>query len=144
MKRTAGEVMATEFPFVDSNTTVAEAEAFFESGGVNALPVLNPDRSVFGLLLPRHFAAFHRRPLNNPRAFHAWEICDARPLVAPATSDLDAVTDALLASDARYALIVNGERRLVGVISPETLLERGIVATGVRATSHEGPSGQAR
>lgn len=127
MDRTAGDIMTTEFPFVDCNATVAEAEELFEQGGVNALPVLNPDRSVFGLLLPKHLAAFHRRALNNPRAFHAWEICDARPLVGVASSDLQDVTSALLTSDARHVLIVNDDRQLIGVISTETLLENGFV-----------------
>lgn len=124
MECTAADIMLSDFPFVDADATVAEAELFFELDAVSALPVLNPDRTVFGLLTPRNLANFYRRPLNNPQAFHAWEICDARPLLTSAASSLEDVTQALLGSTARHVLVVSDdEQQLVGMIPVERLLE---------------------
>lgn len=130
MPRTAKEIMLTDFPFVDCNVTVAEAEDIFEAARVAALPVLNPDRTVFGLLTLRHLAAFYRRRHGNPRACHSWEICDVRPLVGAPTDGLRDVAAALLMDDARYVLIVNDERQLVGIISAEMLIESGLEPGG--------------
>lgn len=124
MTRTAADIMDTGFRFVDCDTTVAEAEDYLEQDGVAALPVLNPDRTVFGLLTPKNVLHFYRRPLNNPRAFHAWEICDARPLLATADSSLDDMTAALTESSAPCLLVVNPERQIIGVISAEILLQQ--------------------
>lgn len=123
MKRTADDIMLKDFPFVDCDVTVAEAQDCFEKGDLTALPVLNPDRTVFGLLEPAHFAAFYRRPSSNPRAIHAWEICETRPLLGAPGDELRDVAAALLMAETRHALVVNEERQLIGVISTEMLLE---------------------
>lgn len=130
MQRTAGDIMVTDFPFVDCDVTVSEAEECFERGGLNALPVLNPDRTVFGLLTPRDFARFYRRPDNNPRAAHAWEICDARPLLGAPSDALRDVAAALLMAETRHALIVNEDRQLAGVVTTEMLLESEFALDG--------------
>ena len=127
MARTAADIMDRDFSFVDCDTTVAEAEEYFQRDGVTALPVLNPDRTVFGLLTPKNLAQFHQRPLNNPRAFHAWEICDTRPpQAAPAMALADLVV-AVLEAPAREVLIVNDEQQLVGVISTDRLIRTNLV-----------------
>lgn len=128
MTRTAGEAMLTDFPFVDCNASVAEAEEFFERSDLAALPVLNPDRTVFGLLTPKHLAAFHRRPGANARAAHAWEICETRPLLGRTHDTLDELTAALLGSGRRHALIVNDAGELIGVLSTDMLLARELAA----------------
>lgn len=135
MECTAADIMLSDFPFVDADATVAEAELFFELDTISALPVLNPDRTVFGLLTPKNLASFYRRPLNNPQAFHAWEICDARPMLAPASSSLDDVTQALLGSAARHVLVVSDAQQLVGVIPVERLLEHHAASTHLDAAA---------
>lgn len=137
MVRTAANIMQTDFAFVDCDATVAEAEEFFESGELSALPVLNPDRTVFGLLTPRNLAHFHRRPLNNPRAFHAWEICDARPLVTMGDTTVDELTSALLDSPAHHVLIINEEQQLIGVVATEHLLQNHAMSTREQALEQE-------
>ncbi|HEX7047533.1 MAG TPA: CBS domain-containing protein [Gammaproteobacteria bacterium] len=130
MARTAADIMHTDFPFVDCDVTVAEAEECFEQNGLTALPVLNPDRTLFGVLTPQNLIQFYRRPLNNPRASHAWEICDARPLTAAATSPLSEIAGALLESSRSHALIVNDENQLVGMVSTDQLLEENLLVAG--------------
>lgn len=133
MSPRAADIMVTDFPFVDSDATVAEAEEWFEQDTVASLPVLNPDRTVFGLLTTRNLASFRRRPLNNPHAFHAWEICDARPLVKHQSSTLDDITEGVLEMPRSHVLIVDDEQRLVGVIAAEQLLHHWLASA--RGTS---------
>lgn len=133
MDTVAAKVMITDFPVVEANTTVAEAELCLELARVSGLPVINPDRTVFGILTPQNLAHFHRRPLNNPHAFHAWEICDARPLVKHQSSPLSEVTDAVIESHSAYVLVVNDERQLIGVIQAESLLNHWL--TSARGTT---------
>ncbi len=123
MGKTAADIMHTDFPYVDCDVTVAEAEECFEQQGLAMLPVLNPDRSVFGVLTAQNLLQFYQRPLNNPRATHVWEVCDARPLTAAASSPLGGIANALLESSRSHALIVNDERQLIGVVTTEQLLE---------------------
>lgn len=118
----AAEIMQNDFVFVDCNATVAEAEEFFETGNLAALPVLNPDRTVFGVLTPQNLVAFHRRGDTHPGASHAWEICDARPLVATADTSLDEIAEAVLLTSGRNVFIVNADRQLVGVITSDMLV----------------------
>lgn len=118
----AADVMQKDFVFVDSDATVAEAEEFFESGNLSGLPVLNPDRSVFGVLTPQNLVSFHRRTESNARATHAWEICEARPLVATPVTSIDEIAEAVLLTSGRHVLVVNDERQLVGVITSDMLV----------------------
>lgn len=119
----AVDVMQKDFVFVDSDATVAEAEEFFESGNLSGLPVLNPDRSVFGVLTPQNLVSFHRRPESNALATHAWEICEARPLVATPVTSIDEIAEAVLLTSGRHVLVVNDERQLVGVITSDMLVK---------------------
>lgn len=126
MARTAADIMDTDFSFVDCDTTVAEAEEYFQQDGINALPVLNPDRTIFGLLTPKNLVQFHQRPLNNPRAFHAWEICDTRPPQVAPTMPLADLVIAVLDAPSRKVLIVNDEQQLVGIISTDRLIRTNL------------------
>jgi len=114
--------MTPDFAFVGTDITVAEAEEHMDECGLDVIPVLNPDRTVFGLLTQKNLAQFHRRPLHNPRAFHAWEICDARPLATSAITPVEDVADKLLQTNCSHVLVVDEDRHLVGVISTEILL----------------------
>jgi CBS domain-containing protein len=127
MVGTIADVMLTDFPSVDSNATVAEAEEYFGQDGVLALPVMNPDRTVFGLLTPQNLAHFHQRPLNNPRAFHVWEICDARPPAVTPDMSLEEVAQAVLLTSGRHVLVINKDRELVGVITSELLVQHFVM-----------------
>lgn len=125
--------MKTDFQFIGSDVTVAEAEEHMDAAGVDAIAVLNPDRTVFGLLTQKNLAHFHRRPLNNPRAFHAWEICDARPVATSAITPVEDVVTRMLETNCPHVMVVDENRHLVGVISTDILLERNI--SGARDAS---------
>lgn len=120
--------MNRDFLFVDSDMTVAEAQEYMDEADLDAIPVLNPDRTVFGLLTQKNLAQFHRRPLNNPRAFHAWEICDARPLATSSITPSEDVIARMLETNCRYVMVVDENRHLVGVIAAEDLLEQNAPA----------------
>lgn len=122
MLGTANEIMLADFAFVDCNATIAEAEEFFEAGNLTGLPVLNPDRTVFGLLTAQNLLAFHRQPGGNAKAVHAWEICNARPLVATGDTPLEDVAEAVLLTSGRHVLVVNEDRQLVGIINNDMLV----------------------
>ena len=124
----AAEIMKADFQFVGSDVTVAEAEEHMDELGLDAIPVLNPDRTVFGLLTQKNLAHFHRRPLNNPRAFHAWEVCDARPLATSAITPVEDVVDRMLETNCAHVMVVDENRHLVGVISTDILLEHNIAS----------------
>lgn len=130
--------MKTDFQFVGSDVTVAEAEEFMDEAGLEAVPVLNPDRTVFGLLTQKNLAHFHRRPLNNPRAFHAWEICDARPLATSAITPVEDVIDKVLETNCTHVMVVDENRHLVGVISTDILLKQNVA--GVHTAAHRNSS----
>lgn len=135
MTSTAADIMSTEFPYVDCDVTVAEAVECFEQERLVVLPVLNPDRTVFGVLTPQNLLQFHQRPLNNPRATHAWEICDARPLTAAPSSPLDDIASAMLDASRSHVLIVNEDQQLIGMISARQLLGERLQDAGREARS---------
>ena len=129
MASVAADVMASDFTFVDCDVTVAEAEEYFETGQLGGLPVLNPDRTVFGVLTPQNLVAFHRRDTSNARAVRAWEICDARPLVAKPGTPIDEIAEAVLLTSGRHVLVVNEERQLVGLITSDMLVRHYALVT---------------
>lgn len=118
----AEDIMLTDIPFVEADATVAAAEACMAASGSDALPVLNPDATVFGLITQKNLVEFYRRPLNNPRAFHAWEVCDARPLATSPNTSADDVAERLLDANCSLVLVVDDDRRLRGMITAEGLL----------------------
>lgn len=113
--------MRDRFIFVDSNAMVAEAEELVAELHLKALPVLNPDRTVFGLLAPEHQERFHSRPLNNPRAFHTWEICEAYPLLASPHTPVEELVETIREPRSTHVLVVNEDRELPGMIAAEQL-----------------------
>lgn len=115
--------MLRNFVFVDADMSVFEAEEFMDECRLDAVPVLNPDRTIFGLLTQKNLAQFHRRPLNNPRAFHAWEICDSRPLATSAVTPVEEIVGQLLETNGSHALVIDDNRQLVGVITTDLLLD---------------------
>jgi len=123
MERSIAEIMLTGFAQVASNDTVATAEALIESEGCEAVPVTNPDGSLFGLLLPHHLLHFHRRPGANAHATLAWEICDMRPLVVSPLAALEDVAFAMLDTRRPLAVVVDEQLRPRGLVSSHGLLQ---------------------
>lgn len=142
MASVAADVMARDFTFVDCDVTVAEAEEYFESGQLGGLPVLNPDRTVFGVLTPQNLVAFHRRDTSNPRSVRVWEICDARPLVAKPNTPLDEIAEAVLLTSGRHVLVVNEERQLVGLITSDMLVRHYALAEDTVTTLEQAAANQ--
>lgn len=127
MSQLIKDVMETDFPVVDCDETVAEAEAKLADCGFDALPVLNPDRSVFGMLGTADVIRFHRGG-GNHLAIHAWEICATRPTSLRFDAGLDDAM-ALYSECSFRQLVVNDDQgRLAGLLTAEDLLHRYLVA----------------
>lgn len=134
MTLTAADIMETDFEFIDCDETVAFAENLLASGSQSALPVLNPDRTVFGTLGPKELLVFAQKPLSNPRAFHAWEICNTRFLAAFPHTLLDDISGILASHRSGTICVTSEEGELLGVIDSDTLVQRYLLPTGKVAT----------
>ena len=115
------DVMDTSTLVVDCDETVAEVEEKLACSDMAALPVLNPDHSVFGVVGSADVMRFLRSG-GNEHATRAWEICSTRPCLLRLDGSIE---DAMaLYTDQRCKLlaVIDLQNRFAGLVTPETLL----------------------
>ncbi|MDX1455798.1 MAG: CBS domain-containing protein, partial [Gammaproteobacteria bacterium] len=62
-------------------------------------------------------------PSNNPKAVHAWEICNTRPEIAHFRDEVSEVVGRLLTTHVRCVVVVDDTGTIVGLVHHEDLLK---------------------
>lgn len=121
MKTRLKELMATDFPIVDCNETVADIEAKLTETSFDAIPVLNPDHTVFGMVSQADVIRFHKGN-GNVRVTQAWEVCSPRPCMLHVDDSLDHALACYAEAQFREIVVLDRQERLAGLLRSEDLL----------------------
>ena len=116
------DVMDTGTLVVDCDETVAEVEEKLAASDTAALPVLNPDHSVFGIVGSADIMRFLRNG-GNEHATRAWEICSTRPCLLRLDASIEDAMTIYTEEHCKLLAVIDMHNRFAGVVTPETLLK---------------------
>lgn len=116
------DVMDTGTLVVDCDETVAEVEEKLAHSDIPALPVLNPDHSVFGIVASADIMRFLRNG-GNEHATRAWEICATRPCLLRLDGSIEDAMAVYAEQRCKLLTVIDMYNRFAGVVTPETLLK---------------------
>ena len=126
------QIMRSDMPAVNSRATLDQANPLFSASGLRALPVVDDDGHVEGLLSVDKLS----RAGNDP-VLHAM---DASPCIAPALTPIDELLPILSGGIYHEALVVNAQGGLLGLITETDLLSalwRGHIAEQIALSKGE-------
>lgn len=129
MSKTIAELLITDIAYLDCDDTVEDAQHVLDETELSGMPVLNPDKSLFGILTQHDILNFYRRPLNNGKAVRVWEVCTTRPVVATLATPVEAVASLMVQERINHVMIVDDNEQLLGVVTSEDLLSQVIVTS---------------
>ncbi len=115
MNRPISHMMTKTIWTVDTEDTVEKVDTVLTSHRLSAVPVVDAEGVIFGIISTVDLLLFHMAN-KNPKNVHAWEVCSYKPItVSPDTSSTD-VANIMIKQRVHHILIVeNG--KLVGIVS---------------------------
>jgi len=118
--RTAGEIMTTRLHTISPETTLAEAGEVMARYGHGSLPVVDRQGHLLGLLTRRDLDRALRHGLDSaPVSIYMWK----GPVTIPPDMPAEKVRQTMVEHDVGRLLVVDEERRLLGLISRTDLLK---------------------
>ena len=112
----------TRHPHASVDDTLAHIEEIIVAGDSEAVPLLDRNGRVFGVVDSRVIARAHMSR-QAPEATNCWELCEFRfPLIGPDAS-LDEALSKLTAAGGHY-LVVSDNKRYLGMLTAEDLLKK--------------------
>jgi len=140
----AQDVMSTELVTLEPQSSLAEAEALFEKHGFNALPVVEGDRRLVGMVTSLDLLRAYA--FTEEHLFPPYDEIMSRPVVRSMTLEVKTVTPRTPLTRVLQKLLdtrnksfpVVEDDRLVGMISREDVIR------GLRRAQEAGRSGGAK
>jgi len=118
--RTAAEIMSTRLHTISPEATLAEAAEVMARYGHGGLPVTDSLGRLVGLFTRRDLdRALHHGLEASPVSTYMWK----GPVTIPADMPVERVRQTLMEHDVGRLLVVDEERRLVGIITRTDLLK---------------------
>ncbi|MGC8874062.1 MAG: CBS domain-containing protein [Chloroflexia bacterium] len=118
--RTAADIMSTRLHTIRPEATLAEAAEQMVRYGHGALPVTDAEGKLLGLLTRRDLdRALHHGLEEAPVSTYMWK----GPVTVPPEMPVERVREAFLEHDVGRLLVVDEERRLLGIITRTDLLK---------------------
>lgn len=117
--------MSKSVSTADSQDTIEKVEALMERRKLSAVPVVDAQGAVFGILTLLDLLHFHARG-KNAKALRAWELCTYKPIsVAPETKAT--VVAQLMLRNKIHHIVVEDQGRLQGIVSALDFVERYVL-----------------
>ncbi len=144
--KSARELMTTPFVAVQADDPVEKVGSVLLESGHHSLPVLDKDGRLVGMIGERDLIDAHRRvhlptlvtildaliPLGGMREYEeelrkvtavtARQLASTQVVTAAPDEDADAVAEKLLRKDIHAVPVVDGEKRVVGIITRSDVL----------------------
>jgi len=116
------QLMTRQVRTASTDDTIAQVGDDLDRLHLHAVPVVDADGRLFGILSATDLVHFHASK-KNPRVVRAWELCTHRPYcVAPDTSALE-VARLMIAKKIHHVLVTEGSK-LVGIVSTFDFIEK--------------------
>ncbi|MBA2806869.1 CBS domain-containing protein [Streptomyces sp. KM273126] len=120
---TAREIMHTGATCVQESETLEDAARRMSELDVGALPVCGPDDRLHGIITDRDIVVKCLAKGKDPKAMHAGQLAQGKPITIDAEADTDQVLRAMEEHRIRRLPVIDNHR-LVGMISEADLARR--------------------
>ena len=107
--------MARKLRTAWTEDTIAKVEDDLSRLRLHAMPVVDADGKIFGILSAVDLAHFHAAK-KNPNAVRAWELCTYKPLSVTPDTPADEVAKMMVARKIHHVLVTDGPK-LLGIVS---------------------------
>ena len=114
--------MARTLHTASTEDLVEKVEADMNRFRVYALPIVNSDGTVFGIITATDLSQF-RTAKKNPKAVRAWELCTYKPLSVSPDAPPTQVAKLMLTRHIHHVLVTDG-KVLRGVVSTFDFVEQ--------------------
>ena len=118
-------MMAKAVWTVDSEETIEKVEALVNRRKLSAVPVVDAQGAVFGILSLLDLLHFHAAK-KNPKAVRAWELCTYKPISVAPETQIAAVAQLMLTNKIHHILVVEGGK-LQGIVSALDFVEQYVL-----------------
>jgi len=108
-------LMTRRVSTVSTEDTIARVEAELDRLRLHAMPVVDPQGGLFGILSAVDLAHFHAAK-KNPNSVRAWELCTYKPLCVAPDTPARRVAGMMVAKKVHHVLVTDGPR-LLGIVS---------------------------
>jgi CBS domain-containing protein len=115
------KLMARTLHTVSTEEPVEQVEADMNRFRVYALPIVNADNTVFGIISATDLAQF-RAAKKNPKAVRAWELCTYKPLCVSPDIPAVRVAKLMITKHIHHVLVTEG-KVLRGMVSTFDFVE---------------------
>ena len=122
MDRPISEIMARSVRSVFTEHTVKKVEDDLKRLKLHAVPVVESNGTVFGIISSADLVSFHASK-KNPKSVRAWELCTYKPISVPPNTSMKEVAKLMVAHRIHHVLITDGPE-LKGIVSTFNFLEQ--------------------
>lgn len=133
--KTAGDIMTQPIVSVQTSDTVQQAMNLMVKRGLKRLPVVDNERRLAGWIsrvdVLRTLEYHHLPEESSPRAGKGWSVSQLMYERVPtimSTAGLEEIVQVLERGHFRRAVVVDGDKRVVGIITDGDLLRRSSLA----------------
>lgn len=125
MNRPISSMMTKNLWTVNTDDTVEQVDEVVNSHRISAVPVVDAENGIFGIISARDLLKFFTEK-KNPKSVRAWELCTHKIIsVSPDTSYLD-VAELMIKNRIHHVLVVESGT-LKGMVSALDFVEQYVI-----------------
>jgi CBS domain-containing protein len=125
MDKPVSSMMATTVWTVDGEDTIAKVEELLNRRKLSAVPVVDAQGGVFGILSLADVFQFHAAK-RNPKAVRAWELCTYKPITVPPETPIASVAQLMIKHRIHHVVVAEGGK-LCGIVSALDFVEQYVL-----------------
>lgn len=129
MDRPVSQIMSRTLRTAFTEDTVEKVEDDLKRLMLHAMPVLDSNGKVFGIISSADLVRFHAAK-KNPKTVRAWELCTYKPVCVPPDTPAKDVARLMVRNRIHHVLVVDGSE-LKGIVSTFNFLEQFLLSDAV-------------
>ena len=128
MDRPISHVMAKTVWTAAMEDTADKVEELLSRRSLSAVPVVDENRNVFGIVSTADIMHLHTAK-KNPKSVRAWELCTYKPIVVHPDTSVAEVAK-LMVEHKIHHILVSENWKLLGIVSALGFVERFLLKGG--------------
>lgn len=122
MDRPISEIMSRSVRSAFTEDTVEKVEEDLKRLKLHAVPIVDSNGTVFGIISSVDLVSFHASK-KNPKSVRAWELCTYKPVSVPPGTPMKDVARLMVTNRIHHVLVTDGPE-LKGIVSSFNFLEQ--------------------
>lgn len=123
MPQTVADFMTVPDISVHTRDTVEAVEQLLETKGLSAVPVLDEQGVIYGIVSTMDIVLFHHKT-KNAKTILARELCPHKPFQIPAATPIDEAVQQMVRKHLYHLSVIDAQGKIVGYLSALDLLAR--------------------